>query len=175
VSANDVDRLISHLESKIDLAEASEGPDFYWASLPLCIIDSVFSIQARYAGVRRLVNRWCEAQNPPWKGETSSKLTSDTGPTVRDFIEIIDRRLEGSFKYEDLFCNKQRTSSRGGILKAKAVHLFAKALLDSGINTFRDVRDRRKLEAAEMQRIFSSAGAAGKLKSRPYCCQRPLS
>jgi hypothetical protein len=50
-----------------------------------------------------------------------------------------------------LFANRQRTSSRSGILKAEAVYLFAKALLAAGINKFSDLRDRGKLTDAEMR------------------------
>jgi hypothetical protein len=148
---NDVGRLMRHVEAKIDLAKAAKGPPSYWASLPLCIVDSVFSIQAKYTGVVRVVNRWCESQVPRWLEETSSKPTNDVGPTVLEFVDIMDRRLTGGCTYADLFGNRQLTSARSGILKAKAVHLFARALLDSGINTFGDLRDRSKLETAEMR------------------------
>jgi hypothetical protein len=146
---DDVDRLMRHVEAKIDLARAAKGKSSYWASLPLCIVDSVFSIRAKYTGVVRVVNRWCESQEPCWVREISFKPTNDIGPTVRDFVDILDRRLKDGSTYENLFRNRARTSSRSGILKAKAVHLFASALLDSGINTFGDLRDRSKLEAAE--------------------------
>ncbi len=146
-----------HVEAKIDLAQAAKGLPSYWASLPLCIVDSIFSIQAKYTGVVRVVNRWCESQEPPWKAETSCKPTNDAGPTVREFVDTIGRRLETGSTYADLFGNLQRTSSRSGILKAEAVHLFAQALLDSGINTFGDLRDRKKLEAAEA-RVKKIAG-----------------
>lgn len=81
--------------------------------------------------------------------EQASKPLTDTGPTIKEFIDIIDRRLKNGCKYEELFGNRQRTSSKSGILKAEAVHQFAKALLESGIHAFSDLRDRNKLEAAE--------------------------
>jgi len=157
MAASDVERLMRHVEAKVDLTTAAQGPPSYWASLPLCIIDSVFSIQAKYTGVVRVVNKWCESQKPRWEGEVSSKPTGDAGPTVQEFADIIDLRLRGGCTYANLFGNRQRTSARSGILKGEAVHLFAKALLDSGINTFSDVRDRGKLEAAE-KRVREIAG-----------------
>lgn len=145
---NDVDRLMRHIDCS-DLARAAQAPPSYWSSLPLCIIDSVWSIQARYSGVVRVVTRWCEAQVPPWKSEAMSKPTVNAGPTVCDFIGIIEERLKNGHTYATLFDNRQRTSARSGILKAEAVHRFAKALVDSGISVFSDLQDRRKLEAAE--------------------------
>ncbi len=81
--------------------------------------------------------------------EVSSRPTSDIGPTVRDFVEIIGHRLSNGYTYGDLFQSKWLTSSRGGILKAEAVHRFATELLDSGVNTYGDLRDRGKLKLAE--------------------------
>src|SRR5258708_4961098 len=150
-SSTECDRLISHIEkSTIGLTEAALGPSSYWASLPLCVVDSVFSIGVKYyPGVENVVVRWCESQSPRWEQESRSKPTSDVGPTVTEFIEIINRRLDGGCTYENLFHNKWRTSSRNGILKAEAVHLFAKELLACGINRFTDVRDHKKLAVAE--------------------------
>jgi hypothetical protein len=151
VQTNDVARLVSHIKATIDLVRAAKGPPSYWASLPLCIIDSVFSIRAKYPTVVRVVDRWRLSQEPPWEGEIAHKPTSDSGPTVREFLDVIELRLARGITYAELFGNLQRTSSRSGILKAEATHLFAKALFDSGINTFTDARNRTKLDAAEMR------------------------
>jgi hypothetical protein len=146
----DVDRLMHHIEIKIDLSKAAEGPASYWAALPLCVIDSVWSIQADYKKhVLPLIHRFCQSQQPSWKEEQQFKPTTDTGPTIQEFVDLIDRQLNSGCTYEKLFGNLQRTSSRSGILKAEAVHLFAKALLQSGINSFSDLQNRAKLDDAE--------------------------
>lgn len=153
---SELDRLIQHIATTIDLAKAANGVPTYWSSLPLCIIDSVFSIRAKYSGVIRVVNRWCESQEPHWQGEVPSKPIGDRGPTLREFVEAIDGHLK-KCAYDELFGNRQRTSAKNGILKAEAVHLFAKALLDSGINSFSDLRDRSKLGMAE-KRVLEIRG-----------------
>jgi len=73
----------------------------------------------------------------------------DLTPTIQDFLATIEQRLGEQRDYGTLFGNRQRTSTRSGILKGQAVHLFAKALRDCGINSFDDLRDEQKLEAAE--------------------------
>jgi hypothetical protein len=149
VSSSECDRLIRHSDkSRMDLAKEAEGPPSYWAALPLCIIDAVFSIGVRYPGVEKIVSRWCETQEPSWEQEAPCRPTSNIGPTVRDFVEIIHCRLKGGCSYENLFGNRWRTSSRNGILKADAVRRFAEKLLDAGVNTFSDVRNHGKLEVA---------------------------
>jgi hypothetical protein len=148
--SSDCDRLICHVrKSQMDLAEEAKGPSSYWAALPLCVIDAVFSIGVKYSGVESVVCKWCEKQEPSWEQEVPFRPTSDVGPTVRDFLEIIDHRLSNGYTYENLFQSKWRTSSRGGILKAEAVHRFAKELLDSEVNTYGDLRARGKLMLAE--------------------------
>lgn len=42
---------------------------------------------------------------------------------------------------KEVFCNQQRTSSRNGILKVKAVYQFADVLRKNGINTFGDTEN----------------------------------
>ena len=50
--------------TKLNLANATLSDGHYYASLPLCVIDSVFSIGARYESTRRTVIRWATAQEP---------------------------------------------------------------------------------------------------------------
>lgn len=147
---SDVDLLMRHIEATIDLAEAAKGPPSYWVSLPLCVIDAVWSIQAKYeTQVVPLIRRFCRSNIPKWEEDTKCKPTHDLGPTLSEFCDVLEARLKNGYTYETLFDNCQRTSSRSGILKAEAVHRFAKALLASGIKKFSDTRDRSKVEQAE--------------------------
>jgi hypothetical protein len=153
----DVDLLIKHINAKIDLAGTAEEPTRYWASLPLCVIDSVWSIQAKYeTQVLPLIDRFCRSQTPQWDGQDYARRR-DSGPTITEFVDLLDHCLTQGETYETLFGNRQRTSSRGGILKAEAVHLFAKALSDSGINKYSDMKKQHKLAEAE-KRILSIPG-----------------
>ena len=36
------------------------GREYFYQSLPLCVIDAVFSIGVRYAGVKKVVSRYCD-------------------------------------------------------------------------------------------------------------------
>src|ERR1700733_10802556 len=118
-SPSERDRVIWHInESGMDLTKEAQGPPSYWAGLPLCIIDGVFSIGVRYyPGLEKVVIRWCETQEPKWEQTVPFRPTRDIGPTMRDFIGIIRRRLESGSSYENLFSNRWRTLSRNGILK----------------------------------------------------------
>jgi hypothetical protein len=116
-----------------------------YASLPLCVIDAVFSMGAKYATTKLVPPRWAQAQTPQWpvhrreagKEHSISEFLEATSPFTCDELAT------------DVFKNRQRTSSKSGILKAKAVTQYAAALQKAGIERFADCDDEAKLELAE--------------------------
>lgn len=131
--------------TKLDLRDVALGDEYEYASLPLCVIDAVFSIGVKYASTKLVPPRWAAAQTPQWpvhrKGATKEH-------SISEFLEATER-----FSCEelaaDIFKNNQRTSSKNGILKAQAVQLFASALRKAGIERFADCEQETKLELAE--------------------------
>jgi len=127
------------------LANGELGVEYTYASLPLCVIDAVFSIGVRYEGTTRpTVLRFCASRG--W--EPYSELRREGYHSIAEFIGILNG-LSDQALAEQVFNNRQRTSSRNGILKAKAVKLFADALLRAGINNFTDLEDEEKCAVAE--------------------------
>ncbi len=140
---------------KLSLKEASLGPEHFYASLPLCVIDAVFSIRAIYKATRNTVERWAKAQRPEWP-----LLLKDAQRehTVDDFIAALGSTSPGELA-NGPFCNRQLTSSRNGILKTEAVRQFALALRNAGINSICDMSDKAKVESAgeEVRKIKGQA------------------
>src|SRR5258708_36878072 len=72
--------------------------------------------------------------------------------TIAAFIGLMENLKGGDFKLlagEKGFNNRQRTSTRNGQLKAKAVYEFAKALEEEGIHTLGDtlkIRNPQKVK-----------------------------
>jgi hypothetical protein len=104
--------------------------DDRYRSLPLCGIDAVYSIGVRYESTERTVADFCK-----W-----SRWNCDQEYTVNEFIDLLDT-FDGDWEMlaTEVFRNRQRTSSRSGILKAEAVYRFARGLLRCGINTLTDL------------------------------------
>ena len=95
--------------------------DFY-KSLPICILDAVFSIGVRYTSVVNVVNSYIGTFDL-----TISRTQADaTEHTIRNFLANVA-------KYD--------TSSRSGILKAEACREIALVCQKHGINTLRDFND----------------------------------
>jgi hypothetical protein len=131
--------------SKLPLKDAALGDEHEYASLPLCVIDAVFSIGVRYASTKLVPPRWAEAQTPEWPVH---RRGSTIEHSISDFLAAL-----APFTCEELavniFKNSQRTSSQSGALKAGAVRQFAAALQKAGIERFADLGDETKLELAE--------------------------
>lgn len=67
-------------------------------------------------------------------------------PDISDQYSVVqfDQSLSHYNDYgkiaSELFDNRQRTSTRNGILKAEAVHMFSKVLLRHNVNYFQDIQ-----------------------------------
>jgi hypothetical protein len=130
---------------KIDLSKARLRPEHFYASLPLCVVDAVFSIGVKYKGTTQTVIRWAKAQKPEWPiYERGASLEH----TISEFVQAMSPFTADELA-EFIFENRQRTSTKSGILKAEAVRQFALALKAAGIERFSDIQNAEKLEKAE--------------------------
>ncbi|MDX1885370.1 heme peroxidase [Mycolicibacterium sp. 120270] len=130
------------LESLVNACERDLGDDALWfspdgypASLALCIIDAVFSIGVKYVGVVNLVRRYRAYR----VGQTGN-ADADGGLELMGTFEHLDGPEGWAAKLE----NKQRTSTKSGILKSEAVLREAHILARHGIWTVRDLLAARQ-------------------------------
>ncbi len=131
--------------------------EFFYASLPLCVIDAVFSIGVTYTSTANTVARFCARQG--WVKSLAPDGPRQTGAhTISEFLSLFDD-LTPQQMANDLFGNRQRTSSRSGILKAEAVQRFAKALQANGIDDFGDMTDIRLAAAEALIREIPGQGS----------------
>ena len=123
----------------LPLATASLPDVYYYNSLTLCVLDSVFSIGVRYEGTEAVVKRYCaafglnriRASRPAWPP-----------PAAQEPLSALVERVEavGSIAFATtILRNRQRTSSKNGILKAEAAAEFARVLHGFGIKYFQDL------------------------------------
>ncbi|MDQ1088532.1 hypothetical protein [Siphonobacter sp. SORGH_AS_1065] len=127
------------LNNFTDLDQAKLDREYYYAHLPLCVIDSVFSMGVKYESVRNVVTRI--------KGffhNTTYREFGSEPKSTADQISITEfRRKLANQTPEELathvYGNKQRTSSQNGILKAEAVNLFLEVLVKYEVDYFQDV------------------------------------
>lgn len=132
-------RIAQTIDRSLDLASASLPDEYYYSSLPLCVIDAVFSIGVRYSGVQATVRRYCERFARQQVRKDRGRLPPrDEQESISElcahFEDIGIVQME-----EGIFRNRQRTSTRNGIPKADAVWRFARALRSKGIECLQDV------------------------------------
>lgn len=134
------DRIAQYCKAHLNLQNTELSEEYFYRSLPFCIIDAVFSLAARYSSTRNAVIRFCNGQGLQRlrpKGSPYPDIPEQY--SVRQFEEF----LSGCDNYEriasKIFANRQRTSTRNGILKAEAVHSFARVLLQHHVNYFQDM------------------------------------
>ena len=57
---DEVQRLSNACVSQFHLSELKLSASYYYASLPLCVIDSVYSIGVRYTSTKNTVKSYCD-------------------------------------------------------------------------------------------------------------------
>lgn len=136
-TSSDVEKLKAYCVATLDLGSISLGEEYGYGHLPLCVVDTVFSIGVRYTSTKNTVLRFCnyfglETTNngqpfPPEKQFSIAKLLA--AYTEHGLETLVN----------EVYQNRQRTSTRGGILKAEAVQRFCQVLISFGVNYLQEV------------------------------------
>lgn len=129
-------------------AAVSLDDEYFYASLPLCVIDAVFSIGVKYESVRNVIDRYCRRYGQPKLSPTRDAPPRSEQESISDFLGLVTS-MDADTVAAEVFGNRQRTSSRNGILKADAVRRFAGALARHSIEHLQDVWEARDLSAVE--------------------------
>ena len=106
------ERVAEAARSKLTLHDAALGEEHEYPSLPLCVIDAVFSIGVKYASTKKVPPRWAVAQAPPWPIYGRAATVEHS---ISDFLQVADRFTCDELA-TNIFENSQRTSSKNGIL-----------------------------------------------------------
>ena len=133
------ERVLAHIAVLGDPAQWETATTY--ESLTLALIDAVWSIGVRYTGVLNVLHRYRAARRG-----AGADPDRDTPADLVAFI--------GSCGGPDAFAaavnNRQRTSSRNGILKADAVLRVAQVLVDAEVQTPEDLAAATPDQLAEV-------------------------
>jgi hypothetical protein len=112
-----------------------------WSHLTLCVIDAVYSVGARYTSTSRTVWSYAEARNLPHVLEPAAAVAAGAFASSEEPITALRDHIDGvgADAFADQIGNRQRTSTRSGILKAQAVHAYVSTLAAHGITRLSDV------------------------------------
>ena len=157
IASDRADRVLEHVAVLGDPAGWETATTY--ASLALALIDAVWSIGVRYTGVLNVLHRYRAARR--------GAGADPDRDTPADLIAFI-----GSCGGPDTFAaavnNRQRTSSRNGILKADAVLRVAQVLVDAEVQTPEDLAAATPDQLAEVRRRWTAITGQGSGLSWDY-------
>jgi hypothetical protein len=135
--SDDIKAVAEFCKAKLALANARLPDQYSYQSLPLCVIDAVFSIGVNYISTRNTVTRFC-------KYFGINQINKIRPPAIADQLSITEfinlyNQYGVEVMAERVYQNLQRTSTRNGISKSEAVLRFSQALLRFGVDYFQDV------------------------------------
>ena len=79
--------IVKYCEKVLDLETAKLPEEYYYTSVPLCVIDAVFSIGVRYEGVKNTVKKYCRYFNLNQFREATEHPEIKLQQSVEDFLK----------------------------------------------------------------------------------------
>ena len=129
-----------YCERKLSIAGKSDPNLDFYKSLPLCILDAVYSIGVKYSSTAKVTERYIEYYDL----DISRGVAGANEHTIKDFLKNIKDAGGAKAFAEEVVHNRQRTSSRNGILKAEACEMVARVCEKHGIDTLADFNNYDK-------------------------------
>ncbi len=124
----DVSLVVEACKRHLDLTKVLNNETYVsHPSLPLCVLEAVFSIGVRYETVGNVIKHYI----------AFAELSADEEQGISEFLSQANAMGATRFA-EEALNNRHRTSSKNGILKAQAAILFAETLRDFGVERLED-------------------------------------
>ncbi|MEW6526768.1 MAG: hypothetical protein AB1444_08900 [Spirochaetota bacterium] len=135
----DIIKIINECDRVLNLINATLGEEYYYQSLPLCVIDSVWSLGVKYESVKQVVSRYCKYFKLKRIRENRYSIPpKEDQESISNFFYKMS--ILGVAKFTDeIFGKRQRTSTKNGILKTEAVFQFATVLKKYKVDYFQDL------------------------------------
>ncbi len=115
-SETDVSRFVDFCKKNLPLAGAVIRDEYYYASILLCVIDAVFSINAKYSSTMLVVKRTCDYFSIPMTDQ-GRLVNLSSQFTVNQFLDAYNS-IGLEKMTTEVFHNRQRSSATSGILKS---------------------------------------------------------
>ena len=136
MNQNEIEKIVARCKQELDLANAKPRGESL-QSLPLCIIEAVFSINSIYTATENTVKRFCQHFNLPFRDK-------EKRPPIANQFSVLDlleeyRQYGAQYLAEHIYENRQRTSPQNGILKSEAVMQFSETCRRFDLNYLQDI------------------------------------
>mgnify|MGYP005792635887 CR=1 FL=1 len=161
------ERFAAYCEENLDLNKEENYP---YQSLPVCILDCVYSLRARYGSAVNVVKRYADVYGDANK----------SGDTISMFLQRIEE-AGGAEKFANTLDNHQKSGGKNAILKSVVCFQLAKYLRCLHIETTEDfqefecpqllenvVRSVKGMGEAGVQYLFMLTGDKNRCKPDVY-------
>lgn len=140
VTKGESQQVVECCQINLNWANETLPDEYFYQSLPLCIIDAVFSIGVKYDSTRNVVNRFCNHFGINHRRKELDYPHQSSQLSARDFLKIYEKYGVEKMT-EEVYDNRQRTSTRNGILKSDATLRFSRVLDNHYVNYFQDIEE----------------------------------
>ena len=144
----DVKQLVAHCRRTLPLSETILSKEYFYWSLPLCVIDAVFSIGIRYSITQKVVIRYCDRLGIPRIRESGDFPPTGEQHSISDLLSMFDKLGTDEMTLR-VFQSRHRTSSQNGILKSEATKQFANILKEHRIEYFHQLHEAAPWKSLE--------------------------
>jgi hypothetical protein len=144
---HNISRVLVHIERvNLPLADFVVNDGYYYPRLPFCVIDTVFSLNARYRSVENVIDRyWAQTGKTKFRRDPHQLPATKEQESISAFIDRLravgcDERGRRDETLSAFFGNRARTSPRlSAMRKAGAVLKFAEVLHANKIEYLQDL------------------------------------
>lgn len=137
---SEIQKIADYCQKNLDLRNAELPEEYYYNSLPICVIDAIFSIGVNYNSTRKVVIKYCSYFNlTKIRKDKNGISPTEEQESTSNFCEKFSK-LGLAFFVNNIFMNKQRTSTKNGGFKAQAVYEFCKVLQKHHVEYLQDVK-----------------------------------
>ena len=132
----EVEKVVECCQQKLGLSTAEERDPIPYQSVPLCVIDAVYSVRAPYESVRDSIGRYCNFFGVQERREEKNTLPQrEAQESVGVFLDKFKDRSPEKFA-DEIFKNPRKTN---GKLKSEIVFGFASSLASLNVEYLQDV------------------------------------
>jgi hypothetical protein len=141
VSQSDINTFVAWFKTNINLKNAVLPPEYYYSSLPLCVMDCIDSINARYVRPVKLIQNYCSFNGLPLYRVNRNALPPLSSQQPVSAL-VLDMQNKGLSCYtNNVFKRFQRVKTAKGVYtpKTNLIYDFAGLLLRYNVNYFQDI------------------------------------
>jgi hypothetical protein len=132
----DAQILAEHAETSLCLETAQLSRAYYYRSLPLCIIDAIFSLGVRYGQVEKVVCHVHKATKwPVFRPHGTPFPTEGEQVKVAELLQAIETHTQQTLFQNRGYANPAKAPDKR-ISKSDLVRRFAEVLIENNVETF---------------------------------------